>query len=355
MPRPNPYDAVQRAIIESQPDASRTQAARLLLEERRRLLGQSASYGYALAGITVLLAVLMAALQNALLTGGLIYGAYFWYQIGSSFNLAQPRFVLLLRRFGPRAKKKDFILAKYLGRACRGLAIPATIQDRSFRGELPIFSQVIQQTLLFPAAALGMFVFVMLMPHSILMRFSENLGGAIVVIVGVAVYLALYVALRWAKVKRANERDYVAMLDRFVKKTHTRRFWTYSGTRVMKFPDTVWRQAVEFCLRAADAIVIDLSDISENVEWEIATAFRIVASQKIMLTWAVDNSEDDRTKLSQSLCERLLQIVPSGKFSGCWVRAYQKKEDLGASLYEEVFAADLALCLAGSNIHTAAV
>ncbi len=34
----------------------------------------------------------------------------------------------------------------------------------------------------------------------------------------------------------------------------------------------------------------------------------------------VDSSQGDRTKLSQSLSERLLLMVPSGKFSECWVR-----------------------------------
>jgi hypothetical protein len=41
--------------------------------------------------------------------------------------------------------------------------------------------------------------------------------------------------------------------------------------------------------------------------------------------------------------------VPSGKFSECWVRAYQKTEELGALMYEEIFAADLALCIAGQT------
>ena len=63
----------------------------------------------------------------------------------------------------------------------------------------------------------------------------------------------------------------------------------------------------------------------------------------------VDSSQGDRTKLSQSLSERLLLIVPSGKFSECWVRAYQKTEELGALMYEEIFAADLALCIAGQT------
>jgi len=116
----------------------------------------------------------------------------------------------------------------------------------------------------------------------------------------------------------------------------------------MKFPDKVWRDGIDFCLRNADAVVIDLTDVSENVEWEIATAFRLVGPEKIMLTWTVDNSEGDRTKLPQWLSERLLKIVPDATFSDCRVRAYTKRNEGGEGfLYEKVFAADLALCIGG--------
>jgi hypothetical protein len=338
-------DPIQRVIIDGHPRAS---AARPLLEERKRLLDESVLWGYIVSGTAVVLAIVMAVAENATLSGGLGYFAAFWNRVGASFNIAQPRFVLLLRRFRPSAKRKDFILAKIMGDACRGLAIPATIQDRSFRGELPIFSQVVRQMLLIPAAGLGTVGIGLMLPQRFYMRIAESVVVGLFIGICGTLYLFFYLLLRWAAVKRASENNYLSMLERFVTRIRARRHWTYSGTRVMKFPDKVWRDGIDFCLRNADAVVIDLTDVSENVEWEIATAFRLVGPEKIMLTWTVDNSEGDRTKLPQWLSERLLKIVPDATFSDCRVRAYTKRNEGGEGfLYEKVFAADLALCIGG--------
>jgi hypothetical protein len=60
------------------------------------------------------------------------------------------------------------------------------------------------------------------------------------------------------------------------------------GVRVYSCDDSIWQRVVQDYAEKADAIIIDVSDSSENVLWELKTAEGIVGPESIILACARD-------------------------------------------------------------------
>jgi hypothetical protein len=52
---------------------------------------------------------------------------------------------------------------------------------------------------------------------------------------------------------------------------------------ILRCQDHFWRDVVQFCLENASAVVIDVTEVSENVIWELNTALHLLAPQSIIL------------------------------------------------------------------------
>lgn len=66
------------------------------------------------------------------------------------------------------------------------------------------------------------------------------------------------------------------------------------GLLVLRVADGDWQIAVAEALKVADAVLMDVSEITENVAWELETVARMVEPQKILLSLAVPQGTDWR-------------------------------------------------------------
>jgi len=213
---------------------------------------------------------------------GLIAGR--WY--------LQPRLVLILRRFR-RHERRYAVIAAIVAEACRGLAVPITIQDSSFRGSLPVGLDVMRQWMGIP------FTLSLLLP----IRAARAIGIPAALSVWVVSWAAIAIygnrLLVRLGVFHAGVSDYSCVLDRLIRNVRRRR-WLYAGTRSMCLPDEVWRDAIEMAIREDDAVVIDVNDVSEAVAWEIRTVERLTPPERVLIVWYEERTEAERIRALQA-------------------------------------------------------
>lgn len=248
--------------------------------------------------------------------------------------LIQPRMVLVLRRFRKRQWRYGVVL-DFLKFGCQGLAVPITIQDSSFRGDLPVSLELIQW-ITFPVLCFAVILSAPFYAPSLPLMFTVWVGGcAVILVVGRWV-------VRWTAVYRSDSAGYEDMLTRMFARIRRRRL-LFSGTQVMKFPDDVWQRAIERCIREADAVVIDISEISDAVGWEINTVRQLIPLERVVLIWADSRSERERVRelqerhlrrifgqsqespLPQPIRQVLYKMVPEDWARRCVTLAYDRR------------------------------
>lgn len=192
--------------------------------------------------------------------------------------------VLWLRRFH-RRRQKPFLRA--LNYACRFVGMPLTIQDSSFR-----FSMGFAMGRLVPYAG---FFFVLFFFGGIIagpiLRDMVMLSGCAVIVIAMATsYWWAFFRLRGEK----SSQQLLRLLEK-VKAGNARS----GGTLIVRSQDEFWRNVVELALRHADAVVIDVTEPSENVFWELRTALSLRHPASILLACAVDKTSPNEISSSE--------------------------------------------------------
>jgi hypothetical protein len=99
--------------------------------------------------------------------------------------------------------------------------------------------------------------------------------SAIVIALGVSgliVYLfvlAIYI-VEPLFASQKGKRDEMHRLERALRRISKNKL--VRGTEVFRIADSNWREAVRSALKFSDAVVIDISEITEHIEWEISAA-----------------------------------------------------------------------------------
>jgi hypothetical protein len=181
--------------------------------------------------------------------------------------------ILWLRRFH-RRRHKDFLHA--LRDACRYLGMPITVQDSAVHfsqgvavGRLGSFLY-----LLLPLLAIFGVLFVADADSYPLFFLALSVGFVVSVLALVSGRFWAYVRLRKEPLKQA------ARLLRKIRGCTL----SSGGVVVLRIQDRFWRQVVEMAIRQADVVVIDVTDPSENVIWELRTALYFRSPKTILLT-----------------------------------------------------------------------
>ncbi len=198
------------------------------------------------------------------------------------------RLVVLLRRFRA-ADKRHTILAEEVGHVCAAMAVPFTVQDQSFRGQPPTILAA-AKSLLIPLVFLPLLFACGLFALSVAPNGGWATGALWLGASGGLIWLIDTYAGRLIVrlgVVTADERTFRERLERVVARVRARSGF-YVGTRVITFPDTVWQDGVEFMLRAADAVIVDVSDVSEAVAWELSTVARLIPPEQVVLVWQIE-------------------------------------------------------------------
>ena len=113
---------------------------------------------------------------------------------------------------------------------------------------------------------------------------------------------------------------------------------------------------IRHCIERADAVVIDITEINPNVEWEMRTTFDAVPPEAVLLCWNVNSPPNETTKQFPAASEeRLHQIVGSDALRRCARYPYRRVVvdadmlDLVTRTYPDADSMSLAVatCLAG--------
>jgi hypothetical protein len=293
----------------------------------------------------VVSAIVLIATRTPAAVVGFAGSAWFFYRLVAARFLCRERLVLVLRRFR-RYDKEARALPDFVGDVCAGLAVPITIQDASFKGELPLGLQALQRYVA-PFVAAGAAIGAML-----LFAGRSEMTSPIGVAIGLGTFLGGYaLAAQWFRrrgVFRADDENYARALEKLLSWVRTQRGF-YSGTRVMTFPDSRWREAVVTCLREADAIVVDVTDLSPNVGWEIRQTFDLVPAESIIVAWRT-GADGTAVTMSDFTRRTLEALVGPDKLARCTHRPYPQSRDSIPAVLNDVFATDLARCFAQRHI-----
>ncbi len=271
--------------------------AQQIIAERDRMLAGTRRYKLA-AGIALLAYFIFVPARNALILGGeltalaaiaglclLAYQSLAMLIEGWKANRAG--LVLVLRRFRERDASLT-VLSQYVGRAARGLGNPLTIQDGSFRGAPSAASAVFQSWVLLPLVFATTLALALVLPSGVFPPIPA---------VGLALLVSLWVWFRLSSrfltalnVARLTESSFPERLTRLIEALKHGR-GLYGGVRVMTVPDARWQDAVRLGIERADAIIIDVSEVSEFIGWELRTALEMRSPRAVVLTWGESRDE----------------------------------------------------------------
>jgi hypothetical protein len=216
----------------------------------------------------------------------LISVGFIAYKLLASDPLSKPHVVLVLRRFGKRNKDVQH-LADSLGEACSGLATPLTIQDQSFEGPIPIGSQLLKLVVLPLAVSAVVLVTIQAaLTLTASAQLDTTVAWAAVLSALVTWWGGSRLIIRYG-VYRGDRHNYVAILESLFTRVGAAKH-RYVGTIVMQFSDDCWQEAIELCLKRAHGAIIDVTDMTDNLAWEIRKTFALLPSEAILVTW--DNS-----------------------------------------------------------------
>ena len=195
-----------------------------------------------------------------------------------------------LRRFHGRPMR-GLSFPAVLGLACSGLATPITLQDDTFRQSSPVGTYRALHPRVILIEILGMVaaaVALILLLTSLLESVSLPLAGLIALpIVGLG-YFVLSDRHRRSlgafSVSRNLERELPVLLHSL--RADRRRVAGMAGVVVIGVPDERWRKAVLMTMARCALVIIDLSDPSENLEWELSTAVTTLSPERVVIACA---------------------------------------------------------------------
>jgi len=216
--------------------------------------------------------------------------------------------VLWLRRFHRRQQKP---FQRALERACMFVGMPLTIQDSSFRFSANYAVAYFEKYMWFIVLAL-------IVAGVVASRVETDLlivavAGLILIVVGTAYWWAFF------RIRNSDPLDHVKGLLDDIREGSIRNF----GTLILRCGDSFWRPAVELAIRDADVIVIDVTEPSENVIWELQTAATVRPLENILLTCAVKDTT--KPELHQALKAQLQPAVANLPLDHCPVFFYPDK------------------------------
>jgi len=319
-------------------------------------LGQASSYTLSRGGHMSLADQVRAKRRRAakigLLAGILIPLVGFWIY----FRMTRAdKYAIWLRRFH-RSEPTRLRFNMLLNRACPGLCVPVTVQDSVFKTSY--YSSASRMLLFYPIA-----IILGVLDLLLAQRMSDVLAN-----LGVGIRLAGYLGqvvavvplglLLWYAVKKQMvRRGYVALTpDNAIEEVDvtlekiTQRKLGFRGVMVFKCPDEVWHQVVSLGISRASAVIIDVSDLTENVLWELRTSLEKHRPESVLLTFGVP--KDAREELPRTARAELEKVVSSDSLSRLRVFYYPAEQPpLGPSrgrLYTNLskrLSTELAACM----------
>jgi hypothetical protein len=192
------------------------------------------------------------------------------------------RLVLWLRRFHvkhPRGLRFD----RLLWGACAMLSFPLTVQDSTIRHSSEMASSKLA---LFSPLLMIVSSIATLTLYDVIGRPDEYIPLMLLlfVVVWIALSFLTYFKAGCINLNSANARK---KMLRLIHKIQARNGWHLGGIFVVRCGDSFWRETIELLLNSASVAVIDVTERSDNVIWELETALRLIGPESIVLAYGV--------------------------------------------------------------------
>jgi hypothetical protein len=225
--------------------------------------------------------------------------------------------VVWLRRFHTR-KTGLFKFRRLLSLACNGIATPITIQDSTIRFSAEWATA--QAVPYFPVLTILLSVFIFGPDWGDRYNVNQSLLTALLSVYAliVCVFILLIVRrLGHKTLKHSNARQWILALTQKIRRLKGR----YDDVIVVKCGDDFWRDTVSVALENADALIIDVTDPTENIVWELETALGRMQPESIILACEVSPQAphqlpaDVSLKLQSAVDELRLDKMPQFFFT----------------------------------------
>ncbi|MEM9388559.1 MAG: hypothetical protein AAGA68_26190 [Pseudomonadota bacterium] len=141
-------------------------------------------------------------------------------------------------------------------------------------------------------------------------------------LIGFAFYLAISTLMLRSSTTYGRTQNWEPVVRLLVQRAK-RGFSANSETEVIALDDDVWRQAVTLLLESADAVVVDITDLRPNLQWELEEAYRRLPAESIVLCWEESIAENNSTKKrEQRIPERHADVLGNAITDGRWQRSH---------------------------------
>lgn len=252
------------------------------------------------AFIVIFISILIALIINVISKIWGVYGlavliSYLFY-----YAMCQNgRLVLWFRRFNTD-KPNIFGFHRIFNKAKCGLYSPVTIQDPLFKMSLKRrFIYYITSNVFFLGA---IFVFIII-DKKFGMSMYLFMGSIIAIYAGYILAYAKVLIGGYVEFKEAPSRK---MLDDLV--SDIRYGFTFrSGLFVYKTEDEYWKMVIRYFISNASAVIIDVSNLTESIRWELRAALKVLPPENIILLFRslIDEQVTDFSKSAGSWPEEL--------------------------------------------------
>ncbi len=219
--------------------------------------------------------------------------------------------ILWLRKFrrNPRGGKSfEF----FLFRACDCLGTPLTIQDQSYSYSYEAGMGMV--VLLLPGVGAVFFI---------AMSTLDSTSVVVGIFIGGMVALFLLVP-RWFGYKRVADSGAGDQVAGEIEKIKDGWVPGYTAAVVLRCSATSWRTVVKRAQQLATLVVIDVTDISENVLWEMETAVSLKAPQSVILAHRI--KPGDKWEIPASCAAKIREHIEAATLAKMPVFLYPASE-----------------------------
>jgi hypothetical protein len=140
----------------------------------------------------------------------------------------------------------------------------------------------------------------------------------IVVFVTLLVVLAFFRKLGYTHLRQSNAKEHTLRLFADIRAHKGSR----GGGVILQCDDSFWRDVVLLAIEHADAVIVDVTEPSGNVTWELQTALSRKSPENILLAYEKDEKPFD---LPSTISEKLQTAIGSIPLNRLGVFIYPRK------------------------------
>lgn len=195
--------------------------------------------------------------------------------------------VLWCRRFGKtgtQAGARNRWMWALVSEACKGLAHPLTLQDVSIQG-----SQVVGRSIRTPLSGAGLMlgiplwlIFYLWIDDSI----ESDWLQWVFLLVGLILYIGMFIGLarlsNWTTTSFATVRVDAKAIQHKICVTKQRR-WARREMEVVRCTNEDWQDHITAILDVVDLVIIDCTESTEQLSWEIELAQERLGNENVLL------------------------------------------------------------------------